>query len=334
MNTVLHVLLLLIGFVLLIKGADFFVEGSSSIAKLLKIPSIIIGLTVVSLGTSAPELAVSISAAIKGSNEIAISNVIGSNIFNLLVVLGVCALIKPMHVRESVRKVDYPFSILAAIALLILMADKFMPWSNFQASTQTPDKLSGIITRFDAVILILLLIVYMWITISGSLRDRKNAASNTEEKKENKISPLLSGIFVIGGVAAIIFGGNMVVDNATAIAKSIGMSDTLVGLTIVAIGTSLPELVTSVVASRKGENDIAIGNVVGSNILNIFCILGVSSLIHPISIGLTSVIDLTLFAIASILTYFFINSRKKITRTEGFIMVLLYIIYSAYIIIR
>ena len=299
---------LILGFVLLIKGADYFVEASSSIAKTLRVPSIIIGLTIVAFGTSAPELAVSTTAALSGSNDIAIGNVIGSNIFNLLVVLGACGMIRPFGVK---LRWDYAASV-GVTAILFLMM-----FFNHE------------ITRTKAIILLCLFASFVGLTIRDALISRTPA--------DEEIQPLsiwLSAVFIIGGLAAIVWGGNLVVENATAIAASFGLSQNLIGLTIVALGTSLPELVTSIVAARKGENGLALGNVIGSNLFNILMVLGVSSFISPIKVNPLSLYDTAFLIAASLLTWFWCKSKKKLDRIECFFMLLLYFIYMIYIMMR
>lgn len=305
---VITLVLLFTGFLLLIKGADLFVESSSSVAKRLRIPSIIIGLTIVAFGTSAPELAVSVSAALTGSNDIAIGNVIGSNIFNLLVVLGSCAVIRPFAV--SLRW-DYAASIGAAVVLLLLIV------------------FDGDVSRIDGLLLLLLFGGFVAVSVRDALGNRTPAGENYE-----LLSPLKSLVFIVVGLCAIIFGGNLVVDAATKIAASFGLSENLIGLTVVAVGTSLPELVTSVVAARKGENGIALGNVVGSNIFNIVAVLGLSAAIHPLSVSSQSVIDAICLIAFSIITFFLCRSKHRIGRLEGAVMLLFYVGYLAYIIVR
>ncbi len=330
MDMLFHVLFLLAGFVLLIKGADFFVSGSSDLAKVFKIPSLIVGLTIVAMGTSAPELAVSISAGIKGANEIAISNVIGSNLFNLLMVLGICSVIKPVAVKREICKKDFPFSILLAVVLALMISDRI-----FAGTFPGPigevgiSETSGVISRGDAAILLLLLVFFMYITITNALKQRQDMA-----EAPGKRPVWLCLVLIAGGLAAIIFGGDIVVDQASYIARACGMSDTLVGLTIVAIGTSLPELVTSITASRMGENDIAVGNALGSNILNILVILGVSAMLNPIAATAASVIDLAILTIVSVYTYVMAIVQGKISRGVGISMVTIYFVYSVYIILR
>ena len=307
-------LMLIIGFVLLIKGADMFVDGSSSIAKILKVPSVIIGLTIVSLGTSAPEAAVSISAAIKGNNDIALSNVVGSNIFNLLMVIGVSAMITPFLVDKDIKKRDLPINIILTTMLLIL--------------TYTGHGIS----RVEGIILLVIMVIYITILI-------KNAIKNKIEEEETKaMSVLKSIIFIILGLVAIVFGGDFVVDAASGVAKQIGVSDLLIGLTIVAIGTSLPELVTSVVAAKKGESGLALGNAVGSCIFNIIFILGLSGTVSPIGVAKADftfvLIDIFVLIVVGMIIQVFCITREKVSRFEGGICVALYVAYTAYIIMR
>ena len=319
-STISPYVLLIVGFVCLIKGADLFVDGSSNVAKLLKVPSIIIGLTVVAFGTSMPEASVSISSALAGANELAVSNVVGSNIFNLLVVLGASALILPVCVQKDSVKKEIPFSILCTVALF---------------GTLLLGKNEGGFTLgwVAGLILLALFAFYMYWQISAALKARK-ADAVAEEDDGKKISLPKSLIFIVIGIAAIILGGNWVVNGATAIAYKFGMSETLVGMTIVAVGTSLPELVTSMVAAKKGESDIALGNVIGSNIFNIIFILGFSCLVSPITVGMEAVID-TAFAIAiSAVAVLFSATKLKFERWEGGIFVGTYVAYLTYMILR
>lgn len=307
MNFMMYVLLVL-GFVLLIKGADYFVEASSSVARALRVPSIIIGLTIVAFGTSTPELAVSTAASLAGNNDIAVGNVIGSNIFNLLVVLGACGAIHPFAVQ---LRWDYVMSVLTGIVLfLLILGDHF-------------------VSRADACFLLILFAVFVGITIYDALRNRIQAAEEVE-----LLPPVRTAVYILGGIAAIVWGGDLVVDSASQIARSFGMSQTLVGLTIVALGTSLPELVTSVVASRKGENGLALGNVIGSNIFNILMVLGLSSAVHPIPVRSASVIDTSCFIVFSLITWLFCRTKGRIGRAEGFMMLGMYAAYLIYITLR
>ncbi len=320
---VLSFILLLIGFVLLIKGADFFVDGSSGIAKLLKIPSIVIGLTIVAFGTSAPEAAVSIIAGINGSNDIAVGNVIGSNMFNLLGVLGISAIIKSVSVDSSIIKKEFPFMLIST-AVLALAA--------FDTALGSGDV--NVISRNEAFTLLILMGIFVYSIVTSALRSRKESGAAETEDDKPKRSLLRCVLFTAGGLAGIIIGGQFVVDSATKIATGFGMSETLVGLTIVAVGTSLPELVTSIVAAKKGESDIAVGNVVGSNVFNILFVLAVSAAITPMNINAQGLCDLLILMAISILTYIFCITNKKVNRVEGIILVLMYAAYMTFAIIR
>ncbi len=338
------ILLLLVGFVLLVKGAGYFVEGSSSIARKVKIPGVIVGLTIVAMGTSLPELAVSVTAGLNHANEIAISNVVGSNLFNLIVVLGVCAAISPVAVDKSVMKFDMPFMLGMTALLAFFFADFIKPWSG---AVETG--FAGTLTRANGIFLLICFVGYMALTVRKALAHRKNAISqdkinnnnkkdleqedsNEEEIKEQSL--LVSIIFILGGVVAIKYGGDFVVNSASDLAIKFGMSETLVGLTIVAAGTSLPELVTSIVAAKKGETGLAIGNVVGSNIFNLLFILGVSSVISPIAVIMDSLVDIIIILIISVVVFIFGKSKNTISRKEGIVMFLIYGIYMGYAIIR
>lgn len=322
----LVIVFLIIGFVLLIKGADFFVEGSSSVAKRLHVPSIIIGLTIVAMGTSLPETAVSVSASLTGNNELAVSNVVGSNIFNLMVVIGVCAMIATVNVAKETIKRDIPFSLICAGLLLLLGILGF------------GDKSGMMLGHFDGVIFIGAFTGYIFymikIALKASKEGKKVEIEGGSDEDIKLISVPLSILFIIGGAAAIAVGGDITVDAASRIASDLGMSQTLIGLTIVSIGTSLPELVTSIVAARKNEVDMALGNAIGSNVFNILMVLGIASAISPISIITENIIDLCVLIVFTICVWIFAGTKKKIGRIEGFSMVALYVIYAIYIIIR
>ena len=319
-------ILLIIGFVLLIKGADFFVDGSSSVAKILKVPTIIIGLTVVAFGTSMPELSVSVTAALRGSNDLAVSNVLGSNIFNLLVVLGCCALVKPVAAKWSLLKKEFPFSILITIILLLVDSD-------FSIMKILDGNQGFVLGRWAGLLFLILFVLYIYATVKSALRSRAEA-KDMEEEEYKTMSPLKSGIYIVIGLIGIVWGGNLVVDSASNIALTFGWSQTFIGLTIVALGTSLPELVTSVVAARKGENDLAVGNVVGSNIFNILLILGVSSFITPITLDVTAVYDTIILIIASIVVYVSAKSKREIKRKKGILFLVCYFAFFLYVFMR
>ncbi len=321
MEIIKYIALLVVGFVLLIKGADFFVDGAASLARKLKIPSLVVGLTIVALGTSSPELAVSISSSLSGANSMAVSNVLGSNMFNMLVVIGVCAVIGTVGITKDVIKRDFP----VALGVLLVFGAMLMIGS-----------VTGSLSRIEALILLLLLVGYMIWTVVSALKSRSSTGDDSDDAK-----PFVwwkCALCIVGGVAGIIIGGDFVVDNASALGGVLGMSETLIGLTICAVGTSLPELVTSIAAARRGENDMAMGNVLGSNILNVICILGVSGLISPITIeaaALTNtLIDCGVCIGITVLAYIFCITSKKVTRAEGGVLVALYIAYMAYAILR
>lgn len=300
MEMLKSIVLLLVGFILLIKGADFFVEGSSSVAKSLRIPSMIVGLTIVAMGTSLPELAVSVTASLAGNNALAVSNVIGSNIFNLMLVCGACALFAPLIVQKNTLKKEIPLSVVCVVLLLVL-------------------GLFGMeIGRTDGVILLILFIGFLVWMVKSALKAHAESANLEESDNEYKIYPAwVCVIYIVGGAVAIKFGGDFVVDGASAVAMKAGLSQNLVGLTIVAMGTSLPEFVTSVVAARKNEVDMAFGNVIGSNIFNILFILGVTATISPVAFIMENVIDSVILLIVSILVWVFAWSRLHIEKKKA-----------------
>ena len=304
--------LLLVGFVLLIKGADYFVEGSSSVAKLLKVPSVIIGLTIVAMGTSAPEAAVSITAGLNGSNAIALGNVVGSNIFNLLMVLGLCAVVNPVPVEKSFIKRDFPMTIGASFLLLLFA------FTGMQVG------------HLEGGIMLVLFAGFILLMVRSALQGRAEAS----EEEIKVLSPLMSLIYIVGGLIAVVFGGDLVVDSATAIAQSLGLSENFIALTIVAMGTSLPELVTSLVASRKGECGLAVGNVVGSNLFNILLVLGMSCALSPIAVGMENLIDIAFSILVHFIMLAFCASGDKIKRSEGAIAVAVYFAYMIFLFIR
>ena len=302
---------LVVGFILLIKGADFFVEGSSSVAKMLRVPSLIIGMTIVAMGTSFPECSVSINASLAGSNALAISNAVGSNIFNLMVVCGVCTLFCPLAVDKGTLKKEFPFSIIVALILLGL------------------GSYGMVLGHIDGIIMSVIFAGFLyWMVISA----KKARAESQDNEEEYEIMPVWKCIFyIIGGIVAIIAGGDVVVDSATKIAGQFGMSENLIGLTVVAFGTSLPELVTSVVAAKKNEVDMALGNVIGSNIFNILLVLGVAAAISPIAFIMENIIDIVVLVVMSLIVWVFAWSKQKLVRGEGIVMLLMYAAYFVYI---
>ena len=317
------VFVLIIGFALLVKGADFFVEGASSVAKMLKVPSLIIGMTIVAMGTSLPETSVSIAASMNNQNTLAVSNVVGSNIFNLMVVLGVCAVIAELKVSKDVLKRDYPFSVLCAILLLV----------------------AGVIGmtlgRMDGIIFLVIFAVFIFYLIKSALDARKRGEISEKEREMNEEMEEMEDLpvwkcilYIVGGAIAIKYGGDWVVDSASVIATSFGISATLVGLTICSVGTSLPELVTSIVAARKNELDMAVGNVVGSNVFNILMVLGIAATVSPIAFLTENIIDIVVLLVFSLITWVLCVTQKKLSKKEGILMLVLYTIYLVYICIR
>lgn len=321
------ILILVIGFVLLIKGADFFVEGSSSVAKKFHVPAMLIGMTIVAMGTSLPECAVSVTASLANNNSLAVSNVIGSNIFNLMVVCGACALFSPLTIRQDTLKKEFPLSIICAALMLVL------------------GYIGMTLGHIDGIIFLVLFVGYLLWMIQSAKKARAAVLSDPgqsgqieqAEFVEENIAILptwKSLVFIIGGMIAIKFGGDFVVDGASSIASSMGLSQTLIGLTIVAMGTSLPELVTSLVAAKKGEVDMALGNVIGSDIFNILFVLGIATVISPISFLMENVIDIILLIIMSLIVLAFAWTRQQINRKEGILMLLMYAAYMVYICVR
>ena len=323
-------ILLILGFVLLIKGADYFVDGSSSVARILKVPTIIIGLTVVAFGTSMPELSVSVTAALKGENDLAVSNVLGSNIFNLLVVLGCCALVNPVQAKWSLLKKEFPFSIFVAVILLLLNSD-------FSVTKVLSGSGTFVLGRWGGMLFLILFGMFLYATVREALtsRDGTDGGEAVGDGEEYKVlTPARSAVYIVCGLAGIVLGGELVVNSATGNAVRFGLSQTFIGLTIVALGTSLPELVTSMVAAGKGENDLAVGNVVGSNIFNILLILGVSATITPIVLDVTAVYDTLILIAASLIVYGAALSKREIRRNEGALFLLAYLTFFVYILGR
>jgi cation:H+ antiporter len=269
-------------------------------------------------------MSVSVTAALQGSNDLAVSNVLGSNIFNLLMVLGCCALMSPVRTDESMLKKEFPFSIFITLILLLLNSD-------FSLSKVLAGDESFVLGRAGGVLLLILFGMFLYSTVKNALAARKE---NEAEEEYKVMSPLKSAVFIIGGLAGIVWGGDLVVESASEIAATFGWSQTFIGLTIVAVGTSLPELVTSMVAAKKGENDLAVGNVVGSNIFNILLILGTSSVISPIRLEVSAVYDTLILIGASLLVYIVALTKKEIKRSEGVLCVLAYAAFFVYVLMR
>ncbi len=318
------VVLLIIGFVFLVKGADAFVEGCSSIARRYHVPSLIIGMTIVAMGTSLPETAVSVTAAVTGNNALAVSNAVGSNIFNLMVVVGACTLFTSVAVKINTLKIDFPISILCAVLLLILGAAGMS------------------LGHIDGVVFIILFLAFILYMIRSAQTSReKNVEPGVEEEEylleAEEIQEMSMGksvIYILLGAVAIAVGSDWVVDGACTVAAAIGISQTLIGLTVVAFGTSLPELVTSIVAAKKGEVDMALGNVIGSNIFNILMVLGIAAAISPVAFLTENIIDIAVLIVFSVIGWIMAWTKKELNRKEGIIMLILYAVYVVYICMR
>lgn len=346
MEIFLNILFLIIGMVLLIKGADFFVSGASAVAKKLKVPSIIIGLTIVAVGTSLPELAVSITSAIKGSVDLAVGNVVGSNIANICLILGLSAIFNKIVLQEDTRKFDLPFLILVTGLLLLFSCDVLL-----DGVTQS------VVSRTESIVLVGLLVFYTITQIKHAKaknqfcessepvvektnfdNDKKENAEAVEEKpvekKEKELKVWQIVVYLIIGLAAVVFGGECVSSTAKFLALKAGMSEALVGLTIVAVGTSLPELATSIMAAKKGETDLALGNVIGSNISNIILILGVVGVITPMAVSQTILTDLLILFVFTLVFVFMSLRKKQVGKMEGIILLCMYISYITFAVVR
>jgi len=308
------------GIILLIKGADYLVDGSSSLAKKFKVPTIVIGLTIVAFGTSMPELVVNIASAIRNSGDIAFGNIVGSNIVNILLILGISGIIGSLKVQSSTVWKEIPFSLLAVIVLVVF------------ANTHVLDKLNfNSILKFEGIVLVLFFIIFLYYVFGLA---RKNKLKLDDKKIEiKKYSGGIIFLMIIGGLIALYFGGKWTVDGAILIARAFGLSEYFIGLTIVAVGTSLPELVTSIVAAIKKQNDLAVGNIVGSNIFNIFWILGLTAIINPIVIPVSANIDLLVLLVATVLlfVFMFLGKRHELDRWQGIMFVIMYVVYVVYL---
>ena len=314
--------LLIVGFALLIKGADYFVEGASKLAQQFRVPPLLVGLTIVAFGTSSPEATVSIIAALEGSSDVSLGNVIGSNIFNITLVVGITAMINPLSVETATIRKEIPFTLLASVALWVLISDVTLQGLG-----------TNLITRSEGFILLLFFAIFLYYIFEVARNNRTEIPVDQPDATAGT-SMGKNIILTLAGLAAIIFGGDLVVDNATEIALSVGMSETLVGLTIVAVGTSLPELITSITAALKKQSEIALGNIVGSNIFNILFVLGASATIAPLAVNDKIFVDIVAMIILTLLLLIFSRSKFKISKTEGTILAAVYIAYVVYIILR
>lgn len=317
----LNAILLVVGLVLILGGANYLTDGSAAIARRFGISDLIVGLTIVAFGTSAPELTISAMSAAAGNTGMAIGNIVGSNIFNTLAIIGVVALVRPLKIEHSIMANEIPLVIVASVVLLAMGCSQWL------------DGTSPEISRVSGIILLLFFAIFMRYVFASA-----KTAHHDEKEKSPASKPMpkmwLSCIMVVGGLAALIYGGDMFVDSASALAKDLGVSDAVIGLTIVAAGTSLPELATSVVAAVKGNNGIAVGNVIGSNIFNIFMVLGVAATVRPLPFGDITVVDLLVMTGSAVLFLLFgwLFGKRTITRVEGGVMAACYIAYIAYLI--
>lgn len=307
---ILNVLFILVGIVLVLWGADRLTDGAVAMAEKMKMPQIVIGLTIVAMGTSMPEFCVSLVSALKGTTDLAVGNIVGSNIFNTLLIVGVSAWVAPMTILKSTVRKDIPFALFASVILLIMCLD-------------------GNISRLDAGILFVLFLVFMYVTLKGAKTKDDDTTAKTDSIEDNKkpMAAWLSIVWIIVGLACLIGGSNLFVEGATKVAEHIGVSEAVIGLTIVAGGTSLPELATSVVSARKGNSGIAIGNVLGSNVFNILAILGVTGVITPMHLQGITMLDLSMMVFSTLLVWLFSFTKYKIARWEGIVLTIVFIGY-------
>lgn len=307
---ILNVLFILVGIVLVLWGADRLTDGAVAVAEKMKMPQIVIGLTIVAMGTSMPEFCVSLVSALKGTTDLAVGNIVGSNIFNTLLIVGVSAWVAPMTILKSTVRKDIPFALFASVILLVMCLD-------------------GNISRLDAGILFVLFLVFMYVTLKGAKTKDDDTTAKTDSIEDNKkpMATWLSIVWIIVGLACLIGGSNLFVEGATKVAEHIGVSEAVIGLTIVAGGTSLPELATSVVSARKGNSGIAIGNVLGSNVFNILAILGVTGVITPMHLQGITMLDLSMMVFSTLLVWLFSFTKYKIARWEGIVLTIVFIGY-------
>lgn len=319
----LEYILFIIGIALLIKGADILVEGSSALAKKFNVSALVIGLTIVAFGTSLPELVVSLLSALRGASDMAFGNIVGSNIANILLILGITTIIKNIKVPNSTTWKEIPFSLLGAVVLFIFANIFFLDHMKITS-----------ILRFEGLILLLFFAIFLYYVIELAKKDK--TSGNEENQQIHSLSSFKITLFILGGLVALYFGGKWTVDGAVSLARLFGLSEYFIGLTIVAVGTSLPELVTSVIAGIKGNADISIGNVVGSNIFNIFFVLGLTALIFPITLPVSATIDLLVLLGTTILLFIFMfmGKRHELERWQGILFILLYVAYVYSLVLR
>ncbi len=319
---IIDIILLIVGLVLILGGANYLTDGAAAVARRFGMSDLMVGLTIVAFGTSAPELTISMMSAIDGNTGIAIGNVVGSNIFNTLIIIGAVAVARPIKITGGIMSNEIPLVVLSAAALLAMGSSKWL------------DGTTPIISRVDGILLLLFFAIFMRYVFSQSKQKMPETSENSNETKPVQTALWKSVIFIIGGLAALIYGGDLFVDKASAIASSLGVSDAINGLTIVAMGTSLPELATSLTAAIKGNSGIAIGNVIGSNIFNIFLVLGCSATIRPLPFGAISEIDLLVLFASCVLFWIFgwFFGNRTINRAEGGLLVAGYIAYMIYLV--
>lgn len=310
----MDILLLIVGLGLILAGANFLTDGSAAVAQRLRVPEFIIGLTIVAVGTSTPELVVSVLSAIAGKSDVAIGNVVGSNIFNVFVILGICALIRPLPLTRSTIRRDIPIGMVVSLLLFVLASDALLHLG-------PTDRLG----RGDGILMLILYIALMWYTIRAAGRTEETPAEGTKAQ----MAPWLAAVMIVGGLAGLVFGGELFLDSATALARQLGVSESVIAITLVAGGTSLPELASSVVSLVKGKADMALGNVIGSNIANILLILGLSATINPLTMGGITTTDLAVVILTSLLLFLtaFTFRRRAVDRWEGVIFLVIYALY-------
>lgn len=327
MDIFLNILFLFLGMAFLIKGADFFVKGASSLARKLKVPSIFIGLTIVALGTSLPELSVSLASAIKKGTELSVGNIVGSNMMNMLFIFGIIALIKPVYINKTSKKIDIPFLVGLTLLLLIFSCDSIINGEK-----------SNIISRTECIVMLVVLIIYFTILLIKANKERKlifktENLYSTSQNEQKIMKNWQMALCIIFGLAAVVFGAECVSSTAQFLAKAIGMSQKLVGLTIVAVGTSLPELATSIAAAKRGENQMALGNIIGSNILNISLILGLVGLVSQIEVSPDILIDILILTLSTVIFAVITMTQAKVSKISGMIFIFMYITYIVYAIV-
>ena len=312
----MDVFFLLLSIVVIVKGSDMLVDGCVNLAKFLRVPTLVIGLTVVAIATGVPEIAISITSSIKGSNGLLLGNLLGSNMFNILFILGLIALIKPLLVKREIIIKNYLFALLSCFVLFVISYDVYFG-----------DEFYNVITRSEGILLLCFAGIFLYSTILGVMDENRLKIEKGKFTAKDAVCILI-------GILMVAISAEVIVNTSINISKWFGISENLIGLTVIAVGTNLPELVTSVVAVRKGEIDMAIGNLVGTNIYNIFLILGIAATINPIAISPASFMDIIILAITSIIVYIFIQHKKDISKMEGILMIGLYMVYIVYVVIR